>query len=196
MTDVYIRDLLECPVCMDTIDSVPIFECVNGHAICKVCIEKLNNCPLCRNDSAPIRSFKHENIVQKLKGIQPENVGPITAKPKWGKGSVRSYGAVNGHNQVTSININHQSNLRQATPRQATPRQATPRQATPRQGGWPASPRQARRESWIVINNQGTPQVEIIICNQYCTNCCWFFLYILLCLCLCPLLIIFFHHCH
>ena len=187
MTNEFIRDLLECPVCMETIDSVPVYECANGHAICKICIEKLIKCPICRNDSAPVRCLKLENIVQKLKGIQPENVGPITAKPKWGKGSVRSYGAINGPNQVTSININHQSNLRQATPRQASPRQATPRQATPRQ---------ARRESWIVINNQGTPQVEIIICNQYCTNCCWFFLYILLCLCLCPLLIIFFHHCH
>ena len=99
MTDEYIRDLLECPVCMETIDSVPVYECANGHAICKVCIEKLNKCPICKNDSAPVRSLKLENIVQKVKGIQPENVEPITATP------------------------------RQATPRQATPRQATPREA-------------------------------------------------------------------
>ena len=165
MTDEYIRDLLECPVCMETIDSVPVYKCANGHAICKVCIEKLNKCPICRNDSAPVRSLKLETIVQKLKGIQPENVKPITAKSKWGKGSVGSYGTINGSNQVTSTNLIHQSNPREATPRQA-------------------SPRQARRESWIVINNQGTPQVEIIICNQDCSNSCRFIFTCLILLCL------------
>ena len=138
----YLRELLECPVCMDTIKSVPVYQCTNGHVICKGCIEKLNNCPICRNDSTHNRNLKLENIVQRLEGIQPENSGPTTAKPnlqKWGMGSVRSYGTINGPNQVTSININRQSNPRQATPRQASPRQATPRQATPRQ----ATPRQA-----------------------------------------------------
>ena len=47
----YIRDLLECPVCMEIIKSVPVYQCANGHVICKDCIEKLNNCLICRNDS-------------------------------------------------------------------------------------------------------------------------------------------------
>ena len=136
MTDEYIGDLLECPVCMETIDSVPVYECANGHAICKVCIEKLNNCPICRNDSALVRSLKLENIVEKLEGIQPEKKGPTTAKLKWGKGSLRSYGTINGPNQVTSI----PQDPRQATPRQTTPRQATPRQAKSRHD----TPRQAK----------------------------------------------------
>ena len=59
----YIRDLLECPVCMETIKSVPVYQCANGHVICKICIEKLNNCPICRNDSAPARSLQLEKIV-------------------------------------------------------------------------------------------------------------------------------------
>ena len=110
-------------------------------ATCKDCIEKLNNCPICKNDTELRRSLKLENIVQRLEGIQPENVGPPTPTPnlqKWGKGFVRSYGTINRPNQVPSNGINPQANPRQATPRQATPRQATPRQTTPRQ----ATPRQ------------------------------------------------------
>ena len=127
-TDVFLRDLLECPVCMETIKSVPVYQCTNGHVMCKICIEKLNNCPICRNDSALVRSLKLENIVQRLEGVQPENMGPTTAKPnlqKWGKGSVRDYGTSNGPNQKPRFEPNLQ-----ATPRQATPRQATPRQVT------------------------------------------------------------------
>ena len=132
-TDEFLRDLLECPVCMETIKSVPVYQCTNGHVMCKICIEKLNNCPICRNDSALVRSLKLENIVQRLEGIQPEIVGPATSKPnlqKWGKGSVRVYGTSDGPNQQPHIDPNLQATPRQATSRQATPRQATSRQVT------------------------------------------------------------------
>jgi hypothetical protein len=95
-----------CPVCMETIKSVPVYQCANGHVICKDCIEKLNNCPICRNDSELRRSLKLENIVQRLEGIKPENVGPLTPTPnlqKWGKGFVRSYGTINRPNQEPHI---------------------------------------------------------------------------------------------
>ena len=95
----YLRDLLECPVCTETIKSVPIYQCANGHVICMDCIEKMNNCPICRNESALRRNLKLENIVQRLESIQPENEGPTATKPnrqKWGKRSVRSYGTING----------------------------------------------------------------------------------------------------
>ena len=131
-TDVFLRDLLECPVCMETIKSVPVYQCNNGHVICKECIKELNNCPICRNDSAPARSLQLEKLVHRLEGIQPKNEGPNTGTPnlpKWGKGSVRSYGTINEPNQVTSIAINPQTNPRQATPRQATSRQILSRQA-------------------------------------------------------------------
>ena len=109
----YIRDLLECPVCMETIKSVPVYQCTNGHVICKDCIEKLNNCPICRNDSSLVRSLKLENIVQRLEGIPLENQETITAKPnlqKWGKGSVRVYGSINRSTQETRIELNLQAN--------------------------------------------------------------------------------------
>ena len=104
----YLRDLLECPVCMETIKSVPVYQCINGHVICKVCIEKLNNCPICRNDSVLVRSLKLENIVQRLEGIHPEKKGSTTAinhLQKWGKGSVRSYGTINEPNQEPRVEI-------------------------------------------------------------------------------------------
>ena len=97
----YIRDLLECPVCMETIKSVPVYQCTNGHVICKDCIKKLDNCPICRNDSTPARNLQLEKIVQRLEGIQHEKRGSTTATPtlqKWGKGSVRVYGTSDGPN--------------------------------------------------------------------------------------------------
>ena len=114
-TDIFLRGLLDCPVCRESIKSVPVYQCTNGHVICNNCIKKLNNCPICRNNSAPARNLQLEKIVQRLEGIQLENGKPAPAKPnlqKWGKGSVRVYGTSNGPN-------------RQATPRQATPQLAS-----------------------------------------------------------------------
>ena len=97
-TDLFLRDLLECPVCIETIRKVPVYQCANGHVICKDCIEKLNNCPICRDDSALRRNLKLESVVQRLEDIQFESEGPPTGTPnlqKWGKVSVRSYGTIN-----------------------------------------------------------------------------------------------------
>ena len=108
-----IRNLLECPVCYETIKSLPVYQCANGHALCNDCIEKLNNCPICRNDSSLVRSLKLENIVQRLEGIPPENQEIFTAKQnlkKWGKGSVRVYGTINGSTQETHIELSQQAN--------------------------------------------------------------------------------------
>ena len=115
----YIRDLLECPVCMETIKSVPVYQCANGHVICKGCIEKLNNCPICRNDSELRRSLKLEEIIQRLEGIQPENEKTGTAKSnlkKWGKGSVRVYRTTNSPNPEPRVELNLQENPRFRNP--------------------------------------------------------------------------------
>ena len=120
----------EYPVCMKTIRSVPVYQFANGHVICKVCIEKLKNCPICRNDSPTDRSLKLKNIVQKQKVVQPGNRGPTTENPnlpKRGKGSVR-YGTINGLNQVVPIGINLQANPWQAMPTQTRPLETRPRQ--------------------------------------------------------------------
>ena len=44
--------MLECPVCYDEL-SAPVFQCSNGHVICKECLERLEQsrrreCPTCR----------------------------------------------------------------------------------------------------------------------------------------------------
>ena len=178
----YLRDLLECPVCLETIKSVPVYQCNNGHVICKDCIKKLNNCPICRNDSAPARSLQLEKIVQRLEGIQPENEGTIAPKPnlqKWGIGSVRSYGTINnGPNQVTQIENNLQTNSRQTTPRHAiTRQQSMTRQPMPIQQ---ATPRQVMnrqqatsRQATIMINNQDVGAGwQSISLKQRCVKCC------------------------
>ena len=116
----YIRDLLECPVCKETIKSVPVYQCANGHVICKGCIAKLNNCPICRNDSELRRSLKLEDIVQRLEGIQPENEKTTTPNPNlqnWGKGSIRVYGTINGSNQDPHMELNVQTIPEALSPR-------------------------------------------------------------------------------
>ena len=142
---------------MEIIKSVPAYQCANGHVICKDCIEKLNNCPICRNDSVLVRNLQFEQTVQRLEGIEPENVGltaPIPNLPKWGKGiSIRSYGTINGPNQVTTPRhaMSRHATTRQAMPRQAMSRHATTRYATTRY----ATTRQAMpRHVTIMINNQ------------------------------------------
>ena len=68
-----IKDLLECPICLETIDSVPIYQCRNGHVVCKNCHPKLKTCPICRVDiikkskrNAPMRNRKLEEMVERL----------------------------------------------------------------------------------------------------------------------------------
>ena len=71
----YFKDLLECPICSETIDSVPIYQCQNGHVVCKNCHPKLKTCPICRVDiikkygpwtNGPIRNLKLEEMVERL----------------------------------------------------------------------------------------------------------------------------------
>ena len=76
---------LECPVCFETVKSTPIYQCINKHLVCNTCIPKLKKCPICRNDSPPVRSRKLEKIVRILEGI-----GRINGEIKdldWDRGS-------------------------------------------------------------------------------------------------------------
>ena len=65
----YFKDLLECPVCIETISSTPNFQCLNGHIVCKYCHPKLETCPICRDASlyeTPCRNLKLEEIVKRF----------------------------------------------------------------------------------------------------------------------------------
>ena len=60
------KDLLECPVCYQTIDSVPIYQCRNGHVVCKNCHPRLRTCPTCRDGPISQRNRKLEEIVESV----------------------------------------------------------------------------------------------------------------------------------
>lgn len=42
-----IKSLFECPICFDYA-MPPIYQCQNGHLVCKGCSTKITNCPTCR----------------------------------------------------------------------------------------------------------------------------------------------------
>ena len=60
------NELLECPVCFETIDSIPIYQCGNGHVVCKNCHPKLETCPICRQLHDGPRNLKLEEMVERL----------------------------------------------------------------------------------------------------------------------------------
>ena len=60
------KEFLECPVCFETIDSVPIYQCRNGHVVCKNCHPKLETCPICRQLHDGPRNLKLEEMVERL----------------------------------------------------------------------------------------------------------------------------------
>ena len=57
---------LECPVCLELPDSLPIYQCLQGHIICNSCQANLKNCPVCRVAlEPPIRALMEEKILRK-----------------------------------------------------------------------------------------------------------------------------------
>ena len=58
----------QCPVCLVVPKSTPIYQCANGHIICKSCYPHLEKCPVCRIDLLPhkIRCLVAENIIPLL----------------------------------------------------------------------------------------------------------------------------------
>ena len=86
----YVKGLLECPVCMKSIKSAPIHQCTNGHVVCKDCIPKCENCPICRNDSTIGRNLIFEQIIEKFSAFElaKEESSEKPKIQKWGKGFV------------------------------------------------------------------------------------------------------------
>ena len=73
-----INDLLECPVCFETIISAPIFQCHNGHIVCKDCHPKLETCPICRDAEyrdTCIRNLRLEEIVKRCLSVKMDSKG-------------------------------------------------------------------------------------------------------------------------
>ena len=97
-----VGDLPECPVCYEEIKIVPTFECTNGHVICSNCIPKLDKCPICRNNSMPVRSSKSEEVILEVMGLQSENMK--SQNLRWGLGSQpNSESNVGGIESISSL---------------------------------------------------------------------------------------------
>jgi E3 ubiquitin-protein ligase SIAH1 len=61
-----IEDTLECPVCFTVPDRSPIFQCPNGHIVCKDCKARIDECPTCRQPIGNLRNLIAEKIIEKI----------------------------------------------------------------------------------------------------------------------------------
>ena len=69
-----IREDLECPVCLKTPRTTPIYQCEQGHIHCKTCHPRLQKCPVCRGPIGNTRNLVAEKIISKLP-VQCANFG-------------------------------------------------------------------------------------------------------------------------
>lgn len=61
-----LQEALECPVCLLLPQETPIYQCDNGHIICKTCHARLTNCPQCRKPLGESRNLFAEKFLVKL----------------------------------------------------------------------------------------------------------------------------------
>ena len=58
-----VRNILECSICQLALSSTPIFQCENGHIVCKICREKKTKCSVCLVELRDERSKKAEVLL-------------------------------------------------------------------------------------------------------------------------------------
>ena len=61
-----VRQVLECPVCLETPRKPPLFICPNGHGLCKMCKPQVSHCPVCRAKMGNTRNLALEALMDKL----------------------------------------------------------------------------------------------------------------------------------
>jgi len=57
---------LECPVCLIVPKMGPIYQCRNGHLLCKECHPQLKRCPLCQIPLEKLRNLLSEQLVSMI----------------------------------------------------------------------------------------------------------------------------------
>jgi len=57
---------LECPVCLEVprAGAGPIFGCKNGHLLCQGCVDKIEECPICREKEIRCRNLFAERYIE------------------------------------------------------------------------------------------------------------------------------------
>ncbi len=61
-----LMNTLECPVCLDTADQPPIYQCPSGHLLCESCNQRLVDCPQCGHALMNSRNRTAEDLAMKL----------------------------------------------------------------------------------------------------------------------------------
>jgi len=57
----------QCPVCLEVPRQPPVYQCKNGHCVCRGCHEQLTNCPVCRVSLGNIRCLIFEKSLENAK---------------------------------------------------------------------------------------------------------------------------------
>ena len=57
---------LECPVCLTLPECGPIYQCRNGHLLCKDCHPSMEQCPLCNIPLEKLRNLLSEKIISMI----------------------------------------------------------------------------------------------------------------------------------
>ena len=57
---------LECPICLEIPNEIPIYQCNKGHIHCKNCHPKLKSCVICRSKNYKIRALMIEKLIKKI----------------------------------------------------------------------------------------------------------------------------------
>ena len=108
----YVQGLLECTGCSDPIRLAPIHQCTNGHVVCKHCVTKLENCPICKNNSKLARNLIFEQIVEHFSAMELTDEGTSEKHKlqRWGQGSVSIFISNNESNEEHIAKVNLQPN--------------------------------------------------------------------------------------
>lgn len=61
---------LECPICLDTADHPPIYQCPEGHLLCESCNSHLKDCPQCGHALMNSRNRTAEELAEKLQTLK------------------------------------------------------------------------------------------------------------------------------
>ena len=61
-----VTECLECQVCWEVPSGPPIYQCENGHILCKSCYPKLGTCPSCNIGLRSMRCLVAEKILEKV----------------------------------------------------------------------------------------------------------------------------------
>lgn len=70
-------DTLECPVCLDTADTAPIYQCPEGHLVCDDCNAKMVECPQCGHSLMNARNRTAEALALRLNQLRGDRVKSV-----------------------------------------------------------------------------------------------------------------------